>query len=168
MRVRLRMLFKYTEIVYRQTYDVSANARVYGWIPGLRQLFGPPLLLRLIIPLVSLGTPWPNKWNHKTLHFESFLNEIFNAASIKITVFKVKTHFTENPSLISTLLIILTGICIFSKIFKQMQVLQKQKEICKCSACVLHSVKCWYILYCNTELFLNKQKDHQVYVFSKI
>ena len=25
-----------------------------------------------------------------------------------------------------------------------------------------------YILYCNTELFLNKQKDHQVYQFSKI
>ena len=38
---------------------------------------------------------------------------------------------------------ILTGICtcIFSKIFKQMQVLQKQKEICRFSACVLHSVK---------------------------
>ena len=63
---------------------------------------------------------------------------------------------------------ILTEICIFSKIFKQMQVLQKQKDICIFSARALHSVKCWYILYCTTELFLTKQKDHQVYLFSKI
>ena len=42
--------------------------------------------LRLIIPLVSFGTPWPNKSNHKTLHFQNFLNEIFNVASIKITI----------------------------------------------------------------------------------
>ena len=45
-----------------------------------------------------------------------------------------------------------------SKIFKQMHVLQKQKQICIVSACVLHSIKCCYILNCNTELFLNKQK----------
>ena len=51
--------------------------------------------LRLIVPLVSFGTPWPNKQNHKTLHFQNFLNEKFNAASIKITVFKIKSHFTE-------------------------------------------------------------------------
>ena len=49
-----------------------------------------------------------------------------------------------------------------------MQGLQKQKDICIFSACVSHSVNCWYILYCNTEVFLNKQKDYQVYLFSKI
>ena len=108
---------------------------VMGFAPGMFRL-------RLIIPLTSFGTPWPNKLNHKTLHFQNFLNEIFDTASIKITVFKIKTHFTENPSVISSLSIILIGICIFSKNFKQMQVLQKQKEICKFSACVLHSVKC--------------------------
>ena len=85
---------------------------------------------RLIIPLVSFGTPWPNKLNHKISHFQTFLNEIFNAASIKITVFKTKSHFTEYSSVISSLSIILTEICVFSKIFKQMQVLQKQKELC--------------------------------------
>ena len=100
------------------------------------------ICLRLIIPLVSFGTPWPNKSNHKTLHFQTFLNEIFNAALIKITVFKIKSHFTEYSSVISSLSIILTEICVFSKIFKQMQVLQKQKEICIFSVCVLHSVKC--------------------------
>ena len=47
-----------------------------------------------------------------------------------------------------------------------MQVLQKQKQKknCNFSACVLHSVK----LYRITELFLNKQKDHQIYMFIKI
>ena len=119
--------------------------------------------LRLIIPLVSFGTPRPNKQYHNILHFQTFLNEIFNVAWIKITVFKIKSQFTVYSSVISSLSIILTDICIFSKTFKQMQVLQKQKEICIFSACVLHSVKCWYIFYCNTELFLNKQKDHQVY-----
>ena len=49
-----------------------------------------------------------------------------------------------------------------------MQVLQKQKDICIFSAHALHSVKYCYILYCTTELFLTKQKDHQVYLFSKI
>ena len=74
--------------------------------------------------------------------FKIFLNEIFNAASIKITVFKINSHFTEYSSVISSLSIILTEICIFSQIFKQMQDLQKQKEICIFSACVLHLVKC--------------------------
>ena len=124
--------------------------------------------LRLIVPLVSFGTPWPNKQNHKTLHFHNFLSEICNAGSIKVSVFKIKSHFTEYSSVISSLLIILTEICIFSKFFKQMHVLQKQTVICIFSACVSQSVKCLYILYCNTELFLNKQKDHQVYQFSKI
>ena len=32
-----------------------------------------------------------NKYNHKTLHFRNFLHEIFNAMSIKITVYKMKT-----------------------------------------------------------------------------
>ena len=61
----------------------------------------------------------------------------------------------------------LTEIYIFSKIFIQMQVLEKQKEI--------HFQHAFYIqlnvdtyFYCNSELFLNKQKDHQVYLFSKI
>ena len=98
--------------------------------------------LRLIVPLVSFGTPWPNKQNHKTLHFQNFLTEKFNAASIKITVFKIKSHFTEYSSVILNLSIILTEICIFSKIFKQMQILQKQKEICIFSARLLRSVKC--------------------------
>ena len=97
--------------------------------------------LRLIVPLVSFGTPWPNKQNHKTLHFQNFLNEIFNAASIKITVLKIKSHFIKYSSVISSLSVILTEICMFSKMFKQMQVLQKQKEICIFSAYVLHSVK---------------------------
>ena len=49
-----------------------------------------------------------------------------------------------------------------------MQVLQKQEEICMFLPRVLHSVKCRYILfYCNTQLFLNKQKDYQVYMFLK-
>ena len=61
----------------------------------------------------------------------------------------------------------LTEICIFSKIFKQMQVLQKQKDICIFSARVSHPVKCWYILYCTTELFLTKQKNHQAICFLK-
>ena len=82
--------------------------------------------LRLIVPLVSFGTPWPNK----TLHFQNFLNEIFNAASIKITAFKIKSHFAKYSSVISSLTIMVTEICIFSKIFKQLQVLQKQNEIC--------------------------------------
>ena len=86
--------------------------------------------LRLVVPLVSFGTPWPNKLNHKTLHFHNFLSEIFNAASIKVTVFKIKSNFTEYSSVISSLLIILTEICIFSNFFKQMHVLQKQTEIC--------------------------------------
>ena len=98
--------------------------------------------LRLIVPLVSFGTPWPNKQNHKTLYFQNFLNEKFIAASIKITVFKLKSHFTEYSSVILSLSIILTEICIFSKIFKQMHILQKQKEICIFSARLLHSVKC--------------------------
>ena len=102
----------------------------------------PYIHLRLIVPLVSFGTPWPNKQNHKTLHFQTFLNEKINAASIKITVFKIKSHFTEYSSVILSRSIILTEICIFSKIFKQMQILQKQKEICIFSARLLHSVKC--------------------------
>ena len=113
----------------------------YDLIVNIRKT-SPIRCLRLILPLVSFGTPLPSKENHNTLHFQNFLNEIFNAASIKITVFKIKTHFTENPSVILSMSIILTGICIFSKIFKQMQILQKQKEMCKFSACVLHSVKC--------------------------
>ena len=94
--------------------------------------------LRLIVPLVSFGTPWPNKYNHKTLHFHNFLSEIFNAALIKVTVFKIKSHSTEYSSVISSLLIILTEICIFSIFFKQMHVLQKKTttEICIFSACV--------------------------------
>ena len=52
-----------------------------------------------------------------------------------------------------------------TKTFKQMQVLQKQKEICKLSACILHSVKCWYVLYWNTELFLNKKKTTKYICF---
>ena len=72
-------------------------------------------LLRLIVPLVSFGTPWPNKQNHKTLHFQIFLNEKFNAASIKITVFKIKSHFTEYSSVILSLSIILTEILYFLK-----------------------------------------------------
>ena len=40
MRVRLRMIFKYTE---------KKKTRI--WIPSLR----------LIVPLLSFGTPWPNK-----------------------------------------------------------------------------------------------------------
>ena len=99
-------------------------------------------LLRVIVPLVSFGTPWPNKQNHKTLHFQNFLNENFNTASIKITEFKIKSHFTEYSSVILSLSIILTEICIFCKIFKQMQILQKQNEICIFSARLLHSVKC--------------------------
>ena len=70
--------------------------------------------LRLFVPLVSFGTPWPNKQNHKTLHFQNFLNEKFIAASIKITVFKIKSHFSEYSSVILSLSIILTEICIFS------------------------------------------------------
>ena len=35
---------------------------------------------------------------------------IFNAASIKITVFKIKSHFTKYSSVISSLIIILTEI----------------------------------------------------------
>ena len=61
---------------------------------------------------------------------------------IKVTVFKITSHFTQYLSVISSLLIILTEICIFSKFFKQMHVLQKQTEICTFSACVSHSVKC--------------------------
>ena len=78
----------------------------------------------LIVPLVSFGTHWPNKSNHKTLHFQNFRN----AESLKITVFKIKSHFTRYSSVISSLSIILTEICLFSKIFKQMQVLQKKNK----------------------------------------
>ena len=49
-----------------------------------------------------------------------------------------------------------------------MQVFQKKKK----NVCFQHA---FYIqlnvdtyFCCNTELFLNKQKDHQVYLFSKI
>ena len=66
-----------------------------------------------------IRNPWPNKQNHKTLHFQNFLNETFIAASIKITVFKIKSYFTEYSSVILSLSIILTEICIFSKLFKQ-------------------------------------------------
>ena len=86
-----------------------------------------PPVFRLIVPLVSFGTPWPNKQNHKTLHFQNFLNEKFIAASIKITVFKIKAHFTEYSSVISSLSIILTEICIFSKIFKRIFYKNKKK-----------------------------------------
>ena len=48
-----------------------------------------------------------------------------------------------------------------------MQVLQKQKDSYIFSARVLHSVKCWCILYYNTELFLNKHKDHKFICFVK-
>ena len=40
---------------------------------------------------------------------------------------KIKSHFTKYSSLISSLSIILTEICIFSKIFKRIQVLQKKQ-----------------------------------------
>ena len=93
---------------------------------GHRKKVGQNASLRLIVPLVSFGTPWPNKQNHKTLHFQNFLNEKFIAASIKITVFKIKSHFTEYSSVILSLSIILTEICMFSKIFKQMHIIQKQ------------------------------------------
>ena len=83
--------------------------------------------LRLIVPLVSFGTPWPNKWNDKTLHFQIFLNEIFNAASIKITVFNIKSQFTEYSSVISSLSIILTETCIFSKISNKCKFYKNKK-----------------------------------------
>ena len=54
--------------------------------------------------------------------------EIFNAASIKVTVFKIKSHFTEYSSVISSLLNILTEICIFSKFFKQMHVYKNKQK----------------------------------------
>ena len=107
---------------------------VYGNWPYMylyflvKPIFFSQYFLRLIVPLVSFGTPWPNKQNHKTLHFQNFLNEKFNAASIKITIFKIKSHFTEYSSVLLSLSIILTEICIFSKIFKQMQILQKTKR----------------------------------------
>ena len=126
-----------------------------------------PIYLRFIVPLVSFGTPWPNKQNHKTLHFQNFLNEKFNAASIKITVFKIKSHFTEYSSVILNLSIILAEICIFFKIFKQMQILQKQKEICIFSARLLHSVKCWYIIYLIPNCFWTNKRTTKFICFLK-
>ena len=90
---------------------------------------------RLIIPLVSFGTPWPNKKNHKTLHFQNFLNEIFNAVSIKITVFKIKVHFPKYSSVISSLSIILTEMCIFSKILNKCKFYKNKKKF----ACFYHA-----------------------------
>ena len=74
--------------------------------------------------------------------FKFFLDGIFNAPKKKITVFKIKSHFPEYSSVISSLSIIWTEICMFSKFFKRMQVLQKQKKNCRFSAHILQSVKC--------------------------
>ena len=86
------------------------------WIPSLR----------FIIPLVSFGTPRPNKKIIK--YFQNFLNKIFNVAAIKITVFKINSHFTEYSSLISSLSIILTEICIFSKFSNKCKFYKNKKK----------------------------------------
>ena len=59
--------------------------------------------------------------------FYFFLNEIFNAASIKITVFNIKSQFTEYSSVISSLSIILTETCIFSKISNKCKFYKNKK-----------------------------------------
>ena len=56
-----------------------------------------------------------------------FLNEIFNAVSIKITVFNIKSQFTEYSSVISSLSIILTETCIFSKISNKCKFYKNKK-----------------------------------------
>ena len=48
-----------------------------------------------------------------------------------------------------------------------MQDLQKQKDICIFSAHALHSVKCWYILHCNTELFVTNKRTTKFICFLK-
>ena len=55
--------------------------KIYPHKHSLRGLYKK--VSRLIIPLVTFGTPWPSKLNHTTLHFQNFLNEIFNTALMK-------------------------------------------------------------------------------------
>ena len=52
---------------------------------------------------------------------------LLNAASVKITVFKIKSQFTEYSSVISSLTIILTETCIFSKISNQCKFYKNKK-----------------------------------------
>ena len=57
-----------------------------------------------------------------------FLNEIFNAASIKITVFNIKSQFIEYSSVISSLSIILKRLVYFLK-FQTNAKFYKNKKI---------------------------------------
>ena len=63
----------------------------------------------------------------KHYFLKKFLNGIFNAASIKIIVFKIKSQFTEYSSVISSLSNILTETCIFSKISNKCKFYKNKK-----------------------------------------
>ena len=85
-----------------------------------------------------------------------------------MTVFNIKSEFTAYSSVISSLSIILTETCIFSKISNKCKFYKNKKKF----AYFQHAFHIQLIVdtyfYCNTKLFLNEQKDHQVYLFSRI